>query len=194
MHDGGGWTGQGALGGAGWNTDTPQGRPSRKGPLEKWPSPRSPARVDGDPGVSTCPVVEPPCPPTAHNHSGALWGRGGREGWHVTLQLGSPRPGHPPGLKPGGAGAVCHPGFSPDRALSPPLRPPPQWPSPSWGPLLQPEAAAAGRARAEERQGCPEEERASKARSRGHVPPPPMYASVPRESWAGAPEDPQGYP
>lgn len=41
MHDGGGWTGQGALGGVGWNTDTLPGRPIPKGPLKKRPSPRS---------------------------------------------------------------------------------------------------------------------------------------------------------
>lgn len=62
--------------------------------------------------------------------------------------------------------------------------------------LLGPAGSAregGGRVRAEEGQGCPEEERASKARSPGQVPPPPMYESVPRESWTWAPEDPQGY-
>lgn len=101
MHDGFGWTGQGALGGLGWNTDTLPGRPIRNGPLKKWPSPRSPARVDGDPGVSTCPVVQPPRPPTAHNHSGALWGRGGAHGMarDPPTAVTAPRP--PPGPKPG---------------------------------------------------------------------------------------------
>lgn len=103
MHDGGGCTGQGALGGVGRNTDTLPGRPFRKGPLKKRPSPRSPARVDGDPGVSTCPVVDPMPTHSPQTFWGTLGG-GGREGWHVTLQLRTPHPGHPQAPSPGEQG------------------------------------------------------------------------------------------
>lgn len=191
MHDGFGWTGQGALGGLGWNTDTLPGRPIRNGPLKTWPSPRSPARVDGDPGVSTCPVVQPPRPPTAHNHSGALLGGGGRTGWHATLQLRSPHPDHHQAPSPGEQGqsatqashltGPCHLLCGRHNGLVP----------------LGACSSSQRRRRPRERgeAGMP----GGGEGKQGQIPGPRatctyVYESVPRESWAWAPEGPQRYP